>query len=168
MSPAGRPWYQSPMSTSFAGPVAAAEHLAAELLGDLRTALGGLQIAHARRVAAAVRGSGDDVLVAAALLHDVVEKGCIGVGDLDRLVPDRRVTDLVRILTHDHGESVRAYLERCGASPAAMVIKQADLADKLTTDDVDVAPSAARAVRRRATARLALLDELAVPVPAAS
>jgi (p)ppGpp synthase/HD superfamily hydrolase len=53
----------------------AAAALAKRLLGESRTGLGGLCIAHARRVAARVRTSGDDRTVAVALLHDVVETG---------------------------------------------------------------------------------------------
>ena len=149
------------MGLSFAGPVAAAEHLAAELLGDLRTALGGLHVDHARRVADGVRdGGGDDVAVAAALLHDVVEKGCIAEDDLERLVADPRITGLVRILTRHPGESDRAYLERCGATPESLVIKRADLADKLDAADAQVPRAEVARLRRRAARRLALLDEL--------
>ena len=39
--------------------------------------MGERHIAHARGVAAMVRASGDDRIVAVALLHDVVEKGRI-------------------------------------------------------------------------------------------
>ena len=45
--------------------------------GDLCARMGGRHIAHARGVAAMVRASGDDRIVAVALLHDVVEKGRI-------------------------------------------------------------------------------------------
>jgi len=44
-----------------------ADVLAARLLGDLRTKLGGLEIAHTRRVAAVMRATNDDRVVAAAL-----------------------------------------------------------------------------------------------------
>ncbi len=154
------------MGLSFAGPVAAAEHLAAELLGDLRTALGGLHVDHARRVADAVRDGGDEVTVAAALLHDVVEKGCIAEDDLERLVADPRITGLVGILTRHAGESDRTYLVRCCATPESLVIKRADLADKICAGDARVPPAEAARLRRRAARRLALLDELAGLAPA--
>ena len=56
----------------------------ARLLGDLCTRMGERHIAHARGVAAMVRASGDDRIVAVALLHDVVEKG--------RIRPDEAAT----------------------------------------------------------------------------
>ena len=52
------------------------------LLGDLWTRMGGLHIAPARGVAAMVPASGDDRIVAVALLHDVVEKGRIRPAEL--------------------------------------------------------------------------------------
>jgi (p)ppGpp synthase/HD superfamily hydrolase len=143
------------------GGEAAADRLAAELLGDTRTRLGGLQLAHARRVAAAVRGAGDAAAVAAALLHDVVETGQIADGDLDAVVSDARVVELVRCLTRHRGESDMAYLARCAGDPTALRIKRADLADKLDASDVRVSPAAAEVIRGRARARLRALEELA-------
>ena len=139
-----------------------ADGLAAELLGDIRTRLGGLQLAHARRVASAVRGDGDGAAVAAALLHDVVETGQIADRHLDVVVSDPRVVELVRCLTRRPGESYRTYLTRCAADPAALRIKRADLADKLDAPDVQVPPVAAETIRGRARARLRILDEIAV------
>jgi hypothetical protein len=156
------------MSTEVEGPAAAAEHLATTLLGELPTALGGLQVDHARRVAAAVRGRGDEATTAAAFLHDVVETGCIAEDELDLVVSDPRVVDLVRILTRRDGEDEHTYLERCCTTPEALLIKRADLADKLTADDWTVAPAVADVLRRRAVRRLALLDALAGAATAAS
>ena len=56
-----------------------ADALAVRLLGGLRTKLGDVQLAHARRVAAGVSETGDDRVIAAALLHDVLELERLGV-----------------------------------------------------------------------------------------
>jgi hypothetical protein len=138
-----------------------ADGLAAELLGDIRTKLGGLQLAHARRVAAAVRDDADASAAAAALLHDVVETGQIADRDLEVLVPDPRVVELVRCLTRSPGESYGTYLARCVADPTALRIKRADLEDKLDAPDVQVSAVAAETIRGPARARLRMLDELA-------
>jgi hypothetical protein len=138
-----------------------ADGLAAELLGDICTRLGGLQLAHARRVAAAVRDDVDGSAVAAALLHDVVETGQIADRDLEHLVPDPRAVALVRRLTRSPGEPYRAYLARCVADPTALRIKRADLEDKLDAPDVQVSAVAAETIRGPARARLRMLDELA-------
>jgi (p)ppGpp synthase/HD superfamily hydrolase len=166
-------WYtaSSMGSGTNTGADADADALAAELLGDSRTRLGGLQLAHARRVAAAVRVDGE-VAVAAALLHDVVETGQIADRDLDVVVPDPRVVALVRCLTRDPGESYQLYLTRCAGDPTALLIKRADLADKLDAPDVQVSPAAAETIRGRARARLRMLDQIADrlardPIPAA-
>lgn len=84
----------------------AADMLAARLLGDLHTKLGGLEIDHARRVTAAVRGANDDRVIAAALVHDVLEKARISAADpmallvkrvdlADKLVADDSVVPTV-------------------------------------------------------------------------
>jgi (p)ppGpp synthase/HD superfamily hydrolase len=137
-----------------------ADALAAGLLGDLRTGLGGLHIAHARRVADSVRHLGDERLVIAALLHDVVEKERIDMADLAARVGDDEVMDLVDVLTHDPGATEREYLSRCAAHPQALPIKRSDLMDKLTANDADVPARVARQLQRQAAERLTLLDQL--------
>src|SRR5215213_766812 len=104
---------------------AAAEELATRLLGDLRTKLGGLHIAHARRVAAAV--GGDDLAVELGLLHDVVEKAGIRLDELLEMVGDERLVGLVDMLTRRDHESDEEYLSRCVADPIALLVKRADL-----------------------------------------
>jgi (p)ppGpp synthase/HD superfamily hydrolase len=138
-----------------------ADALAADLLGDLRTRLGGLHIAHARRVAAGVRELGDERLVVAALLHDVVEKDRIGIDDLSARVRDAVVIDLVDVLTHDPDVTEMEYLSRCAAHPQALLIKRLDVLDKLNADDSDVTADVAEQIGRQAMARLATLDRLA-------
>ena len=131
---------------------AAADALAARLLGDLRTKLGGLHIEHARRVAERVRPTGDDRTVAAALLHDVVEKGQSSLADLLAVVRDERVVHLVDILTRRRGESEEEYLSRCAADPVALAIKRADLADKHFHGDAQVDQETAQRLGQEAQA----------------
>ncbi len=140
---------------------ASADELAVELLGDARTKLGGLQIAHARRVADKVRARGDDRLIAVALLHDVVEKGRGTFEGLLAASNDARVVALVDVLTHREGESDAEYLSRCAADPAALAVKRADLEDKQFRGDVRVPPAIAQQLRRQAEKRLAMLDHFA-------
>jgi (p)ppGpp synthase/HD superfamily hydrolase len=140
---------------------AAADALAARLLGDLRTKLGGLHIEHARRVAERVRPTGDDRTVAVALLHDVVEKGQSPLADLLAVVRDERVVHLVDILTRRGGESEEEYLSRCAADPVALAIKRADLADKHFHGDAQVDQETAQRLGQEAQERLELLDLLA-------
>ena len=134
------------------------DELAARLLGQTRTKLGGLHIAHARRVAAAVRRRGNPDAFAAALLHDVVETSRISLEDLRAETANDRVVALVDILTRRPDETERSYLSRCASDPDALVVKRADLADKVLCDDFTVAPSVAEAFQRQAIERLALLD----------
>jgi (p)ppGpp synthase/HD superfamily hydrolase len=139
----------------------AADVLAARLLGDLRTKLGGLEIAHARRVAAEVRATHDDRAIAAALLHDVVEKGGISADELRALTGDPAVVALVEVLSRRDGEAEHHYLSRCAADPMALLVKRIDLTDKLVADDATVPTAVAEPVRQQARQRLALLDDLA-------
>jgi (p)ppGpp synthase/HD superfamily hydrolase len=138
-----------------------ADRLAAALLGDLRTKLGGLHIAHARRVAAGVDDLGDEAAVAAALLHDVVEKAGVSFGELLSATGDQRVVELVDILTQRPGESEHHYLSRCMSHPIALAIKRVDLIDKLEATDAAVGAVEAAAIRSTARQRLDLLERLA-------
>jgi (p)ppGpp synthase/HD superfamily hydrolase len=137
--------------------------LAARLLGDLRTKLGGLEIAHARRVAARVRDTKDDRVIAAALLHDVLEKAGVNADELCAMTGDAGVVALVEVLSRREGESDHDYLARCAADPMALLVKRVDLVDKLVADDAVVAPDIAERLRQAARERLALLDGLAPP-----
>jgi hypothetical protein len=137
-----------------------ADALAAQLLDDLRTRLGELQIIHARRVAEALVGRVDDCAIAAALLHDVIEKTGITAPELRRLTGDNEVVQLVEILTRRPGESESDYLFRCAGHPVALIVKRVDLEDKLIADDSAVAPAVAEAIRREAVERLDLLNRL--------
>lgn len=159
----GRVTERSTVASRRADPISpdAAASLAVRLLGELRTGLGGLCIAHARRVAARVRTDGDDRAVAAALLHEVVETGRISLDELLAITADAPLVDLVDVLTKAPEESDHEYLARCAADPAAFVVKRADLADHLMADDSNVTPATAARIRRQAARRLNLLNAMA-------
>jgi (p)ppGpp synthase/HD superfamily hydrolase len=95
-----------------------ADALAARILGDRRTTLGELHISHARRVAAGLDGSADDRLVAAALLHDVLEKTAVTAEELRAMTGDAGCVDLVEVLTQAAGSSRPARSAR--RAPCAM------------------------------------------------
>jgi (p)ppGpp synthase/HD superfamily hydrolase len=141
---------------------AEADALAADLLGGLRTKLGGSHIAHARRVAVGVLASGDRRAVAAALLHDVLEKTDVTADMLYEMTGDTALVALVVRLTHSAWESECEYLARCASDPTALLIKRLDLADKLTENDYGVSAAHAKQIRRQARDRLALLECLAL------
>jgi (p)ppGpp synthase/HD superfamily hydrolase len=154
-----RTWSDLHVSAVRPGQVLDAEELAEHLLSSSRTQLGGLNVAHARRVAAGL-GDADARLVAAALLHDVLEKGDVDEGRLGEVVADDRVMELVVILTKRQHESDEVYLARCAGDPDALAIKRLDLLDKLTTEDVHVNADVADGLRTAARRRLAMLDAL--------
>ena len=138
----------------------AADSLAVRLLGGSRTRMGGLQISHARRVAARVRGEGD-LPFAVALLHDVIENGRTTAEDLLAATGDARLVELVVSLTRDELESEDEYLSRCAADPIALQVKRADLEDMLVADGSNLSPRLELQLRRQAGARLELLETLA-------
>jgi (p)ppGpp synthase/HD superfamily hydrolase len=139
-----------------------AEALAARLLADRRTSLGGTLLAHAKRVAAGVLDTGDEGLVAVALLHDVIEKAGASSSDLLADTGDERVLRLVEALTQLPGESDYDYLSRCAERPETLLIKRLDLLDKFAAEDSSVTAEVAERVRRRARQRLDLLERLAL------
>jgi (p)ppGpp synthase/HD superfamily hydrolase len=138
-----------------------ADRLAAQLLGQMRTRLGGLELDHARRVAATLSSGGDEQLVSAALLHDVLEKTDTTREELLELTDDEVVVELVSLVTRDPAEAYRTYLARCASDPGTYALKQADLQDKVVTSDVTVAGYVAARLRQQARQRLQLLDVFA-------
>ena len=58
-------------------------------------------------------------------------------------------------------ESDDEYLSRCAADPIALLVKRADLQDKLVADGSNLSPRLELRLRRQARARLELLDALA-------
>jgi hypothetical protein len=121
-----------------------ADRLAAALLGDLRTKLGGLHIAHARRVAGGIG-----------------EKTSTNITELLSTSGDERVVELVDLLTRRAGESERHHLSRCASHPTALAIKRVDLIDKLETTDTSVGVAKAERIRRTDRQRLSHLERLA-------
>jgi (p)ppGpp synthase/HD superfamily hydrolase len=138
-----------------------ADLLAARLLGESRGALGGLQIAHARRVAIHAAYTQDHGLIAAALLHDVLEKTRTSAEELRDVCGNGDVVDLVQALTHQPDETYETYLMRCAQNPRTLLVKRLDLLDKLVTDDVQVPADVAIRIRREAMSRLRRLNRMA-------
>lgn len=153
----------TPIQVDTAGCISLEEvdSLAASLLGGSRTELGGLQINHSRRVAARLRGTRDERVLAAALLHHVVASQCITIEQLRAAVGDPKLAEIVEALTRLDGEADEQYLARCAANPLALMVKRADLADSLISDDPHVPIAVALRIRRQASRRLALLNMLA-------
>ncbi len=120
-----------------------------DLLGKLRTTLGGLQVGPLRRVAAAVLGAGDSRVTCAALLHDVVEKTEITVDDLLARTGDFEFR-LVGILTRRDSDSDTEYLTRCAADPLTLLVKRADWQTSSEADDTTVPDAAAEQIRNQA------------------
>lgn len=87
-------------------------------------------IGHPARVAGhAAAAGGDERVVAAAWLHDVVEDTGITPADLRAAgVPDDVVTAVVAV-TKVPGEQVEDYFARVNRDPVAVAVKTADLAD---------------------------------------
>ena len=107
----------------------------------------------------------DDTTYAAALLHDVVEKGCITSTELLSVTGDPEVVRLVGLLTHEPAETYEDYLVRCSRDARAVAIKRADLIDKFAPGDSTVSEVTAARIRQAAEHRLARLDSLATEPP---
>ena len=90
-------------------------------------------IEHPAFVAARVRElGGDEVAVAAAWLHDVVEDTAVSLDALASVFPSR-VVEAVDALTRRDGESYFEYIERTGGDSVARHVKRCDLAHNLDT-----------------------------------
>lgn len=122
------------------GIVPIADAIAVEAHAGQTDKLGNEYIHHPRSVARRVDQS-DDMAVAAALLHDVVEDSDVTPEDLaERGIPGD-VIAAVELLTRRRGVSDDDYYDAIAKVPVALQVKLADLADN--TDP----------------ARLGLLDE---------
>lgn len=106
-------------------------------------------IIHPLRVAEEVEGRGyDDVTVAAALLHDMVEDSNVGLSQLKEFgMEGDIVIDLVDALTRRDGESYEDFISRVIAysssrttPPRAVIIKLADIHDNLYGPDAAPSP----------------------------
>ncbi|GGI03540.1 HD domain-containing protein [Egicoccus halophilus] len=85
-------------------------------------------LAHPMRVAARLVADGDDV-VAAGLLHDVVEDSTLTLDDLAAAGFPTAVRDAVDALTKRDGEPYEQAISRAAADPIAARVKAADIAD---------------------------------------
>lgn len=103
-----------------------AERIAREAHTGQLDKIGHPYIEHPERVAARV--AGDDVLVAIAWLHDVVEDTSVTLTDLEALFP-REVIEGVDALTKRPGETRLEYYARVRSNPRARKVKDADIDD---------------------------------------
>jgi (p)ppGpp synthase/HD superfamily hydrolase len=121
-------------------------------------------IDHPRRVAAHTSLQHDEVLVAAALLHDAVEKGGATWAEVRDAGADDELLTILDSLTQRVGELTGDYLARVALEPRAVLVKRVDLLDKLSARYTSgLATRDRNAVRIEAARRLALLDRLTTP-----
>ena len=102
----------------------------------------------------------DEITAAIALLHDVCEDTEITLTELEAEFPPR-VTDALRLLTHDKGEDYFEYVRRIRENPDALAVKRADLMHNL--DDSRILPGTVSeekraAMREKYQKALSLLD----------
>ena len=83
-------------------------------------------ILHPLRVMCAVEGAHAQI---AAVLHDVIEDTEVTLADLQRAGYSLPIIHTIDCLTHRHGESYFAYIERVSSDPIAAMVKVADLRD---------------------------------------
>jgi (p)ppGpp synthase/HD superfamily hydrolase len=82
---------------------------------------------HVRHVASLVeQWQGSAEAVAAAFLHDVLEKTTLTSHDLAAAGMPERVRHLVDLLTHDEGQSRVEYIAAIIGDPVATLVKRAD------------------------------------------
>jgi len=144
--------------------IEAAESLARAAHEHQFTRLGDPRYDHVMRVAAAVRDSGDDLTVVAAILHDAVEKGPLDWSDLEAAGATPELLDVLDRLTERPGEDEASYLARCAGHPVARLVKDADLQDKLNVIGNGVPSSELHErVRARTLHRLSVLDAFPLP-----
>lgn len=102
----------------------------------------------------------DDRAVSAALLHDVMALGFIGLEELRAATGDPETSAVVDLLTRREGEYEKSYLTRCAEHPTALWVKRAELIDELVADDWDMPGRDIERFRRETTAHLKLLNIL--------
>jgi hypothetical protein len=109
-------------------------------------------IGHAERVAARL---GSEAAKVVGWLHDVIEDGGLGMGDLLAAGIPSHVATAVVAISRQPEESAQAYYRRVRANPLALEVKAADIADN--TDPARLAALDAetreRLVEKYATAR---------------
>lgn len=120
--------------------------------------LGAAYIGHPKRVAGHARRLGGDALaVAAAWLHDVIEDCGMSVEDLGAAGIPREVREAVLLLSKRPGQSLEEYCAGVKASPLALLVKRADLADNTDPERTSLLPEHTRARLAAKYARTAQL-----------
>lgn len=85
-------------------------------------------ILHPLRVADILAAEGEsNEVIAAGVLHDVLEDTRVTASDLRREGVPRVVIKTVETLTHQRGESYVEYIQRVSKSPMATAVKLADI-----------------------------------------
>lgn len=77
--------------------------------------------------------SNDPAVVAAAVLHDLVEDTDITLDVLRAMGFPERTIELVGMMTHPEGVSYPDYIDSLLSDPEATLIKKADISDNLST-----------------------------------
>ena len=138
--------------------VATARRIATDAHRGQTDKAGAPYIGHPARVAAhAAAAGGDERVVAAAWLHDVVEDTGVTPDDLRAAgIPDDVVAAVVAV-SKVAGEAMEDYVARVKRDPLAVAVKTADLADN--TDPARLA-ALDEATRARLVAKYARVREL--------
>ncbi|MGU3292521.1 HD domain-containing protein [Williamsia sp. M5A3_1d] len=146
--------------------VVLADSIAVEAHEGQTDKLGVDYIAHPRSVARRV-DQDDEIAVAGALLHDVVEDSGLSAADLLERGMPTAVVDVVTLLTRDKSVSDEDYYAAIKNHPRALQVKLADLADNNDPDRVSRLPEALQQKLRakyekayRALGRDDLADEM--------
>ncbi len=90
----------------------------------------------------------DEITVAVALLHDVMEDTEITEAELSVQFPPR-VMDALRLLTHDPAEDYFDYVKRIRENPDAKAVKLADLRHNSDTGRLSPADAAGKKTAER-------------------
>lgn len=120
-------------------------------------------LAHPLRVAARVVDAGDEV-VAAALLHDVLEDSELTLAALSEAGLPAQVVETVDHLTRRPGEAYETAVRRAAAHPLAVIVKRADIADNSDPARLARLPEGLRSRLQAKYARaLVIIEETPAP-----
>jgi len=120
-------------------------------------------ISHPARVAGRVgTWGGDEIAVVAAWLHDTVEDTWVSLDLLRAMGFPPAVIKAVDAVSKRDGETEEAYVERIAASPSAVMVKRADLADNADPVRLAVLDGSTRERLSEKYARFASLLDSAV------
>jgi len=101
----------------------------------------------------------DELTVTAALLHDVVEDTALTFDDLLAMGIPERVTDALRLLTHDPAVPYMDYVRGVKTDPIARAVKLADLRHNSDASRVDHPDERMLARWEKYRAAMAILEE---------